>query len=240
MRTVFEVETEELLVSVTDTVDSLQPGSDSPAAPQVRLLIDQARKVFAESARPRGVYQKITLAGFEQVYRGEGENEENTPVELVIEEAVDLALFAVTIGGEVSQRIEDYFAAGDAADGYILDQVASFAADELAEIAGHRFRASEAGNGSMAVLPYSPGYCGWHVSGQRALFARLEPSEIGITLNQSCLMQPLKSVSGVLVLAPVAAHSFSPSFPCCSSCTTLACQDRIATIGGAPDRPDSD
>jgi hypothetical protein len=240
MRTVFEVEPEKLLVSVSDAINTLQPRSDSPAAPQVRLLIDQARQVFAESAHPRGVYQTITLTDFEQVYRGEGENDENTPVEQVIEEAVELALFVVTLGGEVSQHIEDFFAAGNAADGYILDQVASYAADELAQIAGHRFRESKPGKDGTAVLPYSPGYCGWNVSGQPALFAHLEPAEIGITLNASCLMHPLKSVSGVLVVAPVEAHSFSPSFPCCASCTTLACQDRIATIGGAPDRPDSD
>jgi hypothetical protein len=140
MRTVFEVEPEKLLVSVSDAINTLQPRSDSPAAPQVRLLIDQARQVFAESAHPRGVYQTITLTDFEQVYRGEGENDENTPVEQVIEEAVELALFVVTLGGEVSQHIEDFFAAGNAADGYILDQVASYAADELAQIAGHRFR----------------------------------------------------------------------------------------------------
>jgi hypothetical protein len=68
------------------------------------------------------------------------------------------------------------------------------------------------------------------VSGQEALFARLRPDEIGISLNDSCLMHPIKSVSGVLVLAPPEAHDFSPAFPCCTNCTTLDCQERVASL----------
>jgi hypothetical protein len=81
-----------------------------------------------------------------------------------------------------------------------------------------------------AVLPYSPGYCGWNVTGQRALFAHLDPHELGITLNESCLMHPVKLVSGVLVLAPIEAHDFNPAFPCCATCITLDCQERAATL----------
>jgi cobalamin-dependent methionine synthase I len=142
---------------------------------------------------------------------------------------VSLALFAVTLGEGISNHIDSLFASGELAEGYILDQVASFAADELAQIAGRRFEADR-GVDDQRVLPYSPGYCGWHVSGQRALFDHLQPEEIGITINDSCLMHPIKSVSGVLVLAPIEAHSFSPAFPCCATCTTLECQDRIASL----------
>ena len=82
----------------------------------------------------------------------------------------------------------------------MLDAIASERADRAAELAGaigsRRFRRE---GSTRRVLPYSPGYCGWHVSGQRKLFDFLRPEEIGMTLNASCLMQPLKSVSGVLV-----------------------------------------
>ena len=182
-----------------------------------------------QSARPRGLYHSITIDDFDEVYRGAGDNNEDTPLEQVVDDAESLALFAVTLGEEISGRISDLFDAGELAEGYILDQVASFAADELAAIAGRRFQTDSPHEGSV-VLPYSPGYCGWHVSGQRALFARLRPDEIGIALNDSCLMHPIKSVSGVLVIAPVEAHEFSPAFPCCATCTTLACQERIASL----------
>jgi len=230
MRTFFEATPHELLTTAETAIGGLEPRKNSPTAPQVRSMIDDAHGLFTETAKPRGVYQPITLAEFEQVYRGEGGNDDDTPLEHVVEDAVSLALFAVTLGEEVSQHISDFFDAGNPADGYILDQIASFAADELAQMAAGRFRTSEKPATDTAVLPYSPGYCGWNVTGQRALFAHLEPDELGISLNSSSLMHPIKSVSGVLVLAPITAHDFSPAFPCCATCTTLNCQERITAL----------
>ena len=231
MREVFEVSPIDLLRSVGEPIQGLEPGDKSPAPPKVHSVIEQARGLFTSTARPRALYETIAAADFEVVYRGEGGNDETTPLEQVLEDAVSLALFAVTLGEEISDRITGLFDAGELAEGYILDQVASFAADELAGNAGKRFQAAlgKVDDGT-AVLPYSPGYCGWNVTGQRALFANLEPGELGITLNESCLMHPVKSVSGVLVLAPIEAHDFNPAFPCCTTCITLDCQQRAAAL----------
>ena len=229
MREFFETTPHELLAATATEVRDLEAHADSPAALRVKGLIDDGTELFSTSAKPRGVFQSITLSEFEEVYQGDGGNDDDTPLEHVIEDSEALALFAVTLGEEVSQHIDDFFAANNPADGYILDQIASFAADELAQLAAKRFH-HICGSSDLGVLPYSPGYCGWNVSGQRALFAELEPTELGITLNDSCLMHPTKSVSGVLVLAPIEAHDFSPAFPCCTTCTTLACQDRAAEL----------
>ena len=210
-------------------IRGLEARDGSPAVAAVHSIIDRSREVFNDMVRPRGLYETLAITDFDQIYRGRGDNDGDTPLEHVVDEAVSLALFAVTLGDQISKRISALFDDGELAEGYILDQVASFAADELASIAGRRFNADSARQ-DTAVLPYSPGYCGWHVSGQQALFAHLRPDEIGISLNDSCLMHPTKSVSGVLVLAPVEAHEFSPSFPCCATCTTLDCQERAASL----------
>ena len=230
MREVFEVRPIDLLRSVTELIRGLEPGDESLAAPQVRSSIDRAREIFFDTARPRALYEAIAAADFDLVYRGEGGNAENTPLEQVLEEAVSLALFTVTLGEEVSNRITELFDARELAEGYILDQMASFAAGELAQVAASGFQAESDTALGTAVLPYSPGYCGWNVTGQRALFSHLEPDELAITLNDSCLMHPVKSVSGVLVLAPIEAHEFNPAFPCCATCTTLDCQERAAAL----------
>jgi hypothetical protein len=227
---IFEVDPAELLSTVARCMRDLEPRDGSPMADRVRGLIEGAGATFVSSARPRGMWQPISTADFAEVYRGDGGNDRDTPLELVLEDAVSLALFAVTVGEDASCRIASLFEAGELAEGYILDQVASFAAEEMAQIAARRFESAENPASEHAVLPYSPGYCGWNVSGQRALFASLEPGRIGITLNGSCLMSPIKSVSGVLVLAPAEAHCFSPSFTCCSTCTTLNCQERAAAL----------
>ena len=68
-----------------------------------------------------------------------------------------------------------------------------------------------------------------------ALGAGLPAGEIGVTLNDSCLMSPLKSVSGVLVAGLGEAHRFRPDFPFCDDCRTHECGRRMASVlGHAP------
>ena len=45
---------------------------------------------------------------------------------------------------------------------------------------------------------YSPGYCNWDVSEQYKLFSFFPKEFCGIKLSDSALMQPIKSVSGII------------------------------------------
>ena len=45
---------------------------------------------------------------------------------------------------------------------------------------------------------FSPGYCGWHVSEQQLLFPLFNGETCGVSLNESSLMVPIKSVSGII------------------------------------------
>ena len=87
----------------------------------------------------------------------------------------------------------------------------------------------------QTTLPYSPGYCGWNVSGQRKLFARLRPVEAGIELKEgSYLMVPIKSISGVLVSGGEEIHFFDNHYLMCDSCRDKTClvrqRDLLARI----------
>ena len=55
----------------------------------------------------------------------------------------------------------------------------------------------------MAAEAAIRNYCGWHVSAQPALFSLFpEKNPCGIELTDSCLMLPMKSVSGVIGIGP--------------------------------------
>jgi len=196
---------------------------------RIGAILDSAMLLLAELARPRGLIADLPLEEFEEIYRGEGLNAAETPLDQIIAAADGLALFAATLGEAVSARISRLFAENDLALGYMLDAAASVAADRLADLLGERFNRLLARNGCR-VLPYSPGYCGWHISGQGRLFARLNPEEIGMRLNESYLMQPLKSVSGVLVAGPGRIHKFRPRFSFCEDCRTRTCIERMASV----------
>ncbi len=190
--------------------------------------------LFERTAAPVGLLAEISNEEFASVYQGEGQNEPLTPIGEIYEQADYLALFTVTLGEETSSEIRRRFESRDFALGSMLDAVASEAADRAADLMERRFGTVLQSRGWATppggVLRYSPGYCGWHVTGQRRLFSYLHPEQIGVTLTESCLMQPLKSVSGVVIAAARDVHDFKPSYPFCRECETKGCRVRIRTL----------
>jgi hypothetical protein len=209
------------------------PG-DAAVPERVAALVDEAFEIYTGRVDPIGIRVEISTADFTAVYRGEGRNAPRTPLEAIFPEARCLALFAVTVGESVCDEILRLFGAGDPALGYVLDTIASAGAEGLAGAMARDQQECLSRSGSIAtgvrVLPYSPGYCGWHVSGQRKLFEALRPERIGISLNSSHLMQPLKSVSGVLVAADREAHHFDIDFDFCADCADQSCRERIQSV----------
>lgn len=192
---------------------------------RVTDLCRSARELFVQLAHPRGLCEEISAAEFAHVCAGEGRNAPETPLAQIYPRAEHLALFVVTLGGGITRRIDALFADRDFALASMLDAAASEGAERLERRIEPRFQ-----KGPGRALTYSPGYCGWHVSGQRALFARLRPEEIGVTLRESFLMEPLKSISGVIVTGPPQIHDFAPAYPFCSECEARTCRERIARI----------
>ncbi|HJN69707.1 MAG: vitamin B12 dependent-methionine synthase activation domain-containing protein [Candidatus Marinimicrobia bacterium] len=197
-------------------------------------LTEDAIKVFSDCAEPAGLLSEISKKEFAFIYKGEGNNAKNTPLEHIFTEADNLAVYALTLGNKVSKKIEELCNSDDVALGGILDATASVAADKGAEFC-EQYLLDILSNRKLlthdiCVLAYSPGYCGWHVSGQKKLFHRLKPEQIGITLNENCLMNPIKSVSGVLVAGLRAINYFKPKWNFCEICTTYSCLQRMKRL----------
>jgi len=232
---------------MTFAADEVAPGREAvyelqgiPAGREVQgqaeALCTAALGLLSELAAPAGIIAEVSQAEFEAVYHGEGRNEASTPVGDIFNRAEHLALFAVTLGEEISREITERFRSNDFALGCMLDSVASAAADKLAELVESRFfgalRAEGKTTSGSGAMRYSPGYCGWHVSGQKKLFEVLRPERIGISLGPSFLMQPLKSVSGVIMAGPKEMHCFDDAYPFCERCETHDCRERIRALLG--------
>jgi hypothetical protein len=201
-------------------------------APRLRRLLDETMAAYVSLVDPRAVVEEVTPEGFAAVLAPLGIPGDDLVVGRVLPRAGALALFVATIGEAVPARIRRLFDEDALAEGWMLDAVASAGADLLADRLADRFERTIAQRGvaEARVLPYSPGYCGWPTRGQRPLFDALRPEEIGVTLNDSCLMSPIKTVSGVLVAGPGPAHKFRPDFPFCDDCRTHECGRRMASV----------
>jgi cobalamin-dependent methionine synthase-like protein len=201
---------------------------------QAYLCTESAIDLFRELAAPAGVVLEADDAGFSRVFQGENNNAPDSVVHRIRPSSEGLALFAATVGKPLSERIGQLFEDADFALGVALDAVASLAAQRTSELLADDFLytlcARRAANHESHVLGYSPGYCGWHISGQRALFEAVRPERIGMTLNERYMMTPMKSVSGVLVAGPTHVHDFLPRFSYCPKCRAHSCQARIKQL----------
>jgi hypothetical protein len=203
-------------------------------SPQVESLLEKAVSLYEALAQPKGLIGEISLPEFQKVFQGEDQNTLPAPLPGIVQKAEGLALFAATIGEPVSSMIQELFQENDPATACMLDGIASERAEAAADLLAAAFRdlLLERGTAdpSMRALAYSPGYCGWHITGQGKLFSFLKPEQIDITLSPTSLMSPIKSVSGVLVAGPPEIHDFRNDFEFCLDCADWDCRTRIASL----------
>lgn len=208
-------------------------GVNSAPKQRIQNIIEDARQIFREKARPCGMFTGIPPEEFSGLYAGEGKNHSPSPLAMISRKADRLALFAVTLGNDICEKITALFAAHDFALGCMLDSVASCGTETTAALLERSFAQilyPHQWPPDVGILRYSPGYCGWHVSGQKKLFAYLRPEEIGIRLRESYLMEPLKSISGVIVAGQKGIHSFANTYDFCRECKTYGCRARIRSL----------
>ncbi|MBO4963632.1 MAG: methionine synthase [Prevotella sp.] len=114
---------------------------------------------------------------------------------------------------------------GDMVRLFVADAIGSVIAERTADCMQAEVAAYIAGRGYKNTNRFSPGYCGWHVSEQRRLFSLFPQSApCGVTLTDSCLMIPIKSVSGVIGIgSSVRCLDYS-----CGLCDMKQCYKRRA------------
>jgi len=140
-----------------------------------------------------------------------------------MEHADRVAAFVVTVGEEISKHATRVRLGGDAFAAWAIDAFGSWAAEAAADALMERVH-RHLRNEEALTLRYSPGYCGMEMSQQRQLFRLVNARSVGVKLLPSLLMQPLKSISGLVGLGPKEAISSYRS-PC-DRCPQVGCHMR--------------
>jgi hypothetical protein len=108
------------------------------------------------------------------------------------------ALFICTAGVGISEKSKELMAAGNFIEGYIFDVIGSVTVEAAIDKIQENFENDLNILGKKMANRYSPGYCGWALNEQKSFFALFPKGHCGIRLSDSCLMDPIKSVSGVM------------------------------------------
>ncbi len=109
-----------------------------------------------------------------------------------------IAIFLCTAGPEIGKRSKLAVKEGDVLKGYVYDVVGSEIVESAADLMQDELEKELAGSGQKITNRFSPGYCGWDVSEQHKLFSFLPYNFCGIRLTPSALMDPVKSISGLI------------------------------------------
>lgn len=110
------------------------------------------------------------------------------------------ALFTATIGEGFDNWMKALKVSDDIVKVFIADALGSVLAE--ATVTWLMKRLEEEANAENLLISnnYSPGYCDWLLIEQRKLFSLFPDDISGITLTDSCLMLPVKSVSGIVAI----------------------------------------
>jgi hypothetical protein len=139
------------------------------------------------------------------------------------------ALFLCTIGSAMETWAKALLRTGEPALGYLVDTVASITVEEAMNVL-HDHIGSYIKSRSMNITNrYSPGYCDWSVAEQHLLFSKFPVGFCGITLTESALMVPIKSVSGIIGIgAEVKRKEYM-----CATCGMKDCTYRASRVAQA-------
>lgn len=110
------------------------------------------------------------------------------------------AIFAATAGTTFQKYQDRLKEEGDILKCFIADIIGTCIAEKAGD---HMERLLEKElKGERHTNRLSPGYCGWHLTGQKDLFPLMGDNPCGISLSDVCLMNPIKSISGIIGIGP--------------------------------------
>ncbi|QGY42103.1 hypothetical protein GM418_00060 [Maribellus comscasis] len=112
--------------------------------------------------------------------------------------AEKLAFFICTAGKTISEKSSLLLKGEDPVLGFVYDVMGSAIAEAVGDKIQETIEQQMTLSGDKITNRYSPGYCHWNVADQHKLFSFFEEKPCGVSLTESALMSPIKSISGVI------------------------------------------
>ncbi len=135
----------------------------------------------------RILHERLQLAGGTRIGSGQ--------LASVIAGAQELYVAVCTLGGGLDERIRTYRADNRYVEMLLLDELGTWAVDQVRTQLYERVQSELAERGWHLSSPLSPGESTWPLREQRIIFKLLDAARIDVTLGASDLMRPLKSLS---------------------------------------------
>ena len=133
---------------------------------------------------------------------------------------------SATIGPEIVEAITRHFEEGRYAHSVLLDAAATEAVEETANALEKMLSPKIKAQGFASRWRFSPGYGDWPLEAQQDFMPLTGAEEIGITLTESMMLFPRKSITALIGLYRPEIISSSTTSPGCQSCGQKDCPSR--------------
>ena len=194
----------EVLPDMTQTCDYLHltQDDDDPAFAFIKLRHQSLQQDY----RSIGGYsvhkiREVKVAQGEVVLE-EGVLQCGRQVAAYLKDSDYAALFVCTAGAIFTELTRTHTQNDEQLEAYLTDALGSLAVENAMDRIQTLLEEKCQARGWNITNRYSPGYCNWPLVDQRPLFAMIGENPTGVSLNDSCLMSPIKSVSGIIGLGP--------------------------------------
>lgn len=185
-------------------------GSAKEHDPRAERAIADGLEAARSLVEPKGIY--LYAAG------------RDLPGSAVFAHLARMAFAVCTIGPRLEAEVTELSKKGELLRAVVLDAIGSTAAEATADAIDRRIAAEAEAQGLRTSCRASPGYGDWDVREQRAIFALVPAGRVGVTLGESCMMMPRKSVSFAVHVA--AQPEMLRSENSCENCQRRDCAFR--------------
>ena len=180
------------------------PSSTTPLTPAIQSAFDEMLEKAMTIIEPCGIFiafniknrtlQNTTLEQSSFVI-------DSAQVTKMLRNSEAVILFMATIGLKLEEEVRSFFAQDESVKGFLLDAMGSELADEVANEIHHNIIPARIKDLNHVITPrFSPGYGDWPVTVQPEFIEVCHGHEIGISVTESSLLIPQKSVSAVFGL----------------------------------------
>ena len=218
----FDFTAHSLNITLTDFIEKLPSGeneSEAFAKEIEQVIVDAARFL-----RPKAAYRIIDRASPEgDLLKPKSSNSHlNALLNTELKKTEKIAVFACTAGAEIEELYRSYLKRGESIKAFFADLLGTIAVGKILELLYRELEKEYLNDGLHAGHAISPGDCGWPLKEQAVLFSLLPEDCCGIHLNQSMMMIPQKSQSGIIPLGKGIRREKHR----CSLCSSLNCPYR--------------
>jgi len=193
----------DISIDIIEKFMGYEPGKAPEPIPQ---LIEEVLGVAHDYCNIKGgyvIHREVDIRKEEKVIAIDGiDFEVKKIVTNQLRKMEDVALFACTAGAGIGDYSKELMHEGDFVKGYIADVVGSEIVESAMDKIQDDLEQKMNAEGLFITDRYSPGYCGWSVAEQHKLFSFFPKGFCGINLTETSLMQPIKSVSGIIGIGP--------------------------------------